>query len=545
MGLVERARLAISNILRPKAYQGQWESARYSTSRTRVDAPPPQDLRTELNSSVRKELVRLSRWLEKNNGLFLQLITVTANYVVADGIHPQANGGDFDWQTLVEQEWEQECENPEVTNRFSMLECLYMICKALDRDGEIFVLLTEKDGKPKFQLVECHRVYSPDVYASDITINDGIKYDDYGAPVSYFVHHADGKYTEVEAKSVLHIYDALHPSASRAYPPHQHAIVNMRDEIDLLGMEKLACKDNSRVSRILKTNDPTPDTGDVGLGVASTTTTTDTGAYNRILGGVTAVLQPNEDLVSYQPARPSSAFTGFIEHLRRDAMLGSVPYEFLVDPTKAGGASVRLVTAMASKYFERRQSVLINRFLNPYFRFWLGHKIDHKEIANAKNWWKVDWMTPRSVTVDAAKDGANDRADIVMGRVPLEDDFAARGYRFEKSMRKRAKNFLFLEKLANDTGLKREDLIQFPPQGGAPNMANMPKDANGNPMAPPEPEAPKGMDEIHDKVDESIPESEEPDVGTAIDPLQHNEGTVDELPKQNEGLSRNLEQPYL
>jgi capsid protein len=549
MGLVDRARMAIANILRPKAYQGQWESARYSTSRTRVDAPSPQDLRTELNSSVRKELVRLSRWLEKNNGLYLQLITVTANYAIGDGLHLQANGGDFDWQALVEAEWDQHCESPEITNRFTMLECLYLICKALDRDGEIFIVLTEVNGNPKFQIVECHRVFSPEQQSADITVNDGIKYDKYGAPISYFIHAADGTYEEVAAKSVLHIYEAIHASASRAYPPHQHAIVNMRDEIDLLAMEKLACKDNSRVSRILKTNDPTPDAGDVGLGVASTTTDADTGAYNRILGGVTAVLQPNEDLVSYTPARPSSAFTGFIEHLRRDAVLGSIPYEFLVDPSKIGSASTRLIAAQASKYFEKRQNVIIARFLTLYYRFWLGHKIHNKEIPNAKNWWKCEWMTPRNVTVDAAKDGANDRADIEMGRTTLEDDFAARGYHFEKTMRKRAKNFLFLEKLAKDTGLSRDDFVRFSPQGGMGGQGAV-KNAPGNDtfsvdQQQGQPEVGDNMDEVYDRVDENVPELSKPDISKGVDPLEHNEGTVDELPKPNEGLSRNLEQPYL
>lgn len=554
----DRARLAISNVLRPKAYMGAWESARQSVHRTRVDAPPPTDFRAEMTDSVRREMVRLSRWLEKNNGLFRQMISDTAIYTIGDGINMQANGGDFDWQSLVESEWEQECESPEVTGRFSLLESLYIICQALDRDGEIFVIKAKRNGIPKFQIVETHRIETPPVLTADLAINDGIRYNKYGVPTIYYVKQSDGSFSQVPASAMMHIYDASHASASRAYPPHQHAITNLRDEMDLLAMEKVAAKDNARISRILKTNDLGADNGDIGLGVPIGTQTNSTNAseMNRILGGVTAILQPNEELVAHQPARPTTAFTGFIEHLRRDSTLGSLPYEFLADPTKAGGASVRLVVAKAGRYFAKRQNIIIHRFLNEYFKYWLGTKIARGDLPNARNWWKVDWMTTKPVTVDAGRDSANERADLEMGRITIEDDFAMRGYQYEKTMRKRAKNFLFLEKLAKDTGLSREDLFRFSPQGGGnTNSSGMqPKmGADGKPLIGPDgkpifekPEVAEGMEyeDIRDRVGESEPESAPPEVPSGIAPVQKTEMPVDAIPKQNGGLSRPVDQSF-
>jgi hypothetical protein len=63
-GLVDRVRMSLSNLLKPKAYQGAFESTRYSVHRTRIDAPQPTDLRMELTGQTRGEMVRLSRWLE-------------------------------------------------------------------------------------------------------------------------------------------------------------------------------------------------------------------------------------------------------------------------------------------------------------------------------------------------------------------------------------------------------------------------------------------------------------------------------------------------
>lgn len=553
ISLFDRARLAISNALRPKAYMGAWESARQSVHRTRVDAPAPTDFRLELTDSVRREMVRLSRWLEKNNGLFRQIISDTAIYTIGDGIMMQANGGDFDWQSLVEAEWDQESESPEVTGRFSLLECLYIICEALDRDGEIFIIKAKRNGIPKFQLVETHRVETPFNLVSDPTINDGIKYNKYGVPTLYYVKQSDGNFTPVPASAMMHVYNPTHASASRAYPPHQHAITNLRDEMDLLSMEKVAAKDNARISRILKTNDLGPDNGDIGLGVPNTSTTpTNTTEMNRILGGVTAILQPNEELISHQSARPTTAFTGFIEHLRRDSCLGSLPFEFLADPTKAGGASVRLVVAKAGRYFSHRQNIVIKRFLNPYFQYWLGTKINRGDLPSARNWWKVEWMTPRSVTVDAGRDAVSDRADLEMGRTTIEDDFAARGYQYEKTMRKRAKNFLFLEKLAKDTGLNRDDLFRFSPQGGMEGAAgNKPAvDKDGNPLPDESGKNPlieEGLEyeDIKDTVGELEPETASPDISTGVTPIENNERPVYEaLPRQNQGRSKPIDNSY-
>ena len=558
MGFLARARVAISNVIRPKGFmQGPFESTRQVVTRTRVDAPPPTDFKNELTEATRREMLRLSRWLSKNSGLYRQLTKDTSIYTVGDGIVMQANGGDFEWQSNVEAEWEHECESPEVTGRYSMLECQYIISELLDTDGEVFAIKVKRGGAPKFQLIEAHRVETPPSLFNDGMVNDGIRYDSVGRPLKYYVKQTDGTFSEIPAASMMHIYEATHPSAGRGFPPHQHAINNLRDEMDLLSMEKVAARDNSRISRILKTADPSPDMGDVGLGTPTNGGPTDIVNLNRVLGGVTAVLQPNESLVAHQSARPTTAFTGFIDHLRRDSVMGSVPYEFLVNPTQAGGPAARLVTAKAGRYFARRQNIIIKRFLDPYFKFWLGTKISKKEIPTAKNWWKVDWVVTKSVTLDAGRMGADERADIEMGRVPLEDDFASRGYQFEKTMRKRAKNFLFIKKLAEETGLTEDKLFKFAPQGGMPGAGGAPgMDPNSPTQMAVDPNDPmaqilaavKGQsipkaNPNADPVADIEPELEAPDVPKPIPAVPQTEVSVDILPKQNQGLSQPVDQP--
>jgi hypothetical protein len=310
--------------------------------------------------------------------------------------------------------------------------------------------------------------------------------------------------------------------------------------MDLLAMEKVASKDNARTSRILKTSDATADLGDVGLGQAvGTNTPTDPNSLNRVLGGVTQILNPNEELIPYQSARPTSAFTGFIEHLRRDSTMGGLPFEFVADPTRAGGASVRLVTAKVGRYVSHRQNIIINRFLKPYFQFWLGTKINKGDLPSAKNWWKCEWVCPKSVSVDAGRDSANERADFEMGRILPSDDFQGRGLGFEKSIRKKARDLAFIDRVSKETGVEASRIwkqSQFPqPQQAQQPMA---KDELGNPI-PPNPQEAK---QVVDPLDNNEPELEAPNVSDQGVAPADETTSVDIIPKQNQGLSR-LDRP--
>ena len=447
----QRAVMAVTKRLLPRAYTGSFESAKYSIHRTRVDAVMPADFRLELSEAARIELVRLSRWMFNNNGFYRQMARDTSTYVVADGFFLQALGGDPDWQSLVEAEWEAEMKTGEVTGRYSLLESLYLICEALDVDGEIFIIKTMKNNLPKYQIVESHRVQTPPELVGRPNIQEGIQFDEFGKPVFYYITSGDGKtFARRKASSVIHIYEPVRSTAVRAYPPHQHALNNLRDEMDLLAMEKLAAKDNSRVSRILKTNDTNPDIGDVGLGEPTNRNpSTDPSAISRTLGGVTAVLQPNEELVSHEYARPTTAFNGFIDHLRRDSCMGAgLPHEVLVSPASVGGAAARFIVAKTNRYVGRRQAVIVNKFLIPLFEFWLGTKIKKGDLPAARNWWKVEFQTGKPITVDAGRESANDRADLMMGTLTPQEYFQMQGKNYERAMLQKARNLQFRQKVA-------------------------------------------------------------------------------------------------
>ena len=70
-----------------------------------------------------------------------------------------------------------------------------------------------------------------------------------------------------------------------------------------------------------------------------------------VFGGVPCV-DPDESIDVHESNIPSPTFSGFLTELDRSGSLGILPYEFLIDPSKIGGASVRLIASKTQRYID-------------------------------------------------------------------------------------------------------------------------------------------------------------------------------------------------
>jgi capsid protein len=87
------------------------------------------------------------RWLYVNAGLIRQIINDMCLYSVGDGIKPQAASGNSVWDLQAENYFKQWSSKPcEITGRYNFAEIQQIVCKLIDRDGEIFLLKTYGKG---------------------------------------------------------------------------------------------------------------------------------------------------------------------------------------------------------------------------------------------------------------------------------------------------------------------------------------------------------------------------------------------------------------
>jgi capsid protein len=237
--------------------------------------------------------------------------------------------------------------------------------------------------------------------------------------------------------------------------------------MELLALEKHAVKDNADVARILKTaRGEIDDSGDFVVGgAAGAGEASDPVSLQRIVGGKLVALKPEESLDSFQSNRPSPTFTGFLEHLRRDAALGVIPFEFAADSSKVGGAGVRLIVAKADRRFSFRQMILERRLIQPVWAYVIGDAIERGLLPPVSGWWKISSVPPKRVTVDAGREAQQNRADVEMGLKTLSDHYAELGADFGEEIERRASDAKLILETAIKYGVPIEML--WKPSGGS------------------------------------------------------------------------------
>ncbi len=435
-----------------------FEGANNSPRRARVPGAAPRDAHLDLSPGVRSKLVQNSRYLAKNSGFLRELVNSMAIYAVGDGLKPQAATSDPEWNRQAEQFFSRWARHAELTGRFNLEECERLACKAIDIDGEIFIHKTTRNGRPAIQLIETHRVGDS---GGNPHMIDGIRLDAFGVPAAYSVLLDNGKYKELPADSVLHVFSPDSVSQLRGFPTLQHSINHMLDEGELLSMEKQAVKDNADISRVLTTarEDDEEEDGFRFGSKAAPAEQSDVRALQEIMGGKLVRILPGEEIKAFESSRPSPTFTGFIDHLRRDSALGQLPYEFAADSSKLYSAGVRLTVAKADRKFSARQTLLIDRMLRPLWLWVIGDAITAGKLAAVEGWTEVNFTTPRRVTVDAGREAQQNREDVKMGLKTLSDHFAELGCDVNAELENRAREMKLVQDIAAKYGLSPQLLF--------------------------------------------------------------------------------------
>jgi capsid protein len=427
----------------PQASYGDWQSIGVTRARRAAYGAEPRDLRRDLTPYDRLTMVRKCRWAERNSGLFKQILADICLYTVGDGIKPQSHASTPEMQERYEAYFAEKAKRIDITNRFSFYQAQSILLRGMIRDGDSFAAKVRNGaGEAKLQLMEAHRVGDPLEGKVPEGMHDGIQFGPYGEYIAVNIYRSDGSSRQILAQSMMMVVDQEYASGARGVPLLQHSINSIQDEMEILALEKQAVKDNGDVTRIIKKAGGIID-GDMANELGST----GTGSYSNLantMGGKLIALEPGEDMTSFQSNRPNATFTGFLAALERDISMGVLPYEFVSDPSKLGGASIRLVTAKASRVFGKYQNTIIETFCVPTWGYIIGQGIAAGDIPDDPKWNEVSWTTPKSVTVDAGRDAANDRNDVEMGLLSMSELYAQRGLDFRTEMDKRASDMAFI-----------------------------------------------------------------------------------------------------
>jgi lambda family phage portal protein len=388
------------------------------------------DSREDITGLDRMRLVALSRKCYYNNAIVKSAITDIARYAVGGGIRVMPKSGDESWDEKAKDWWSSWCVYPEVSGKFDFPTLQLLISEALDRDGEIFIVLTKtKDGtRAQLQVVEGHRVQTPPEHDGKDNFFDGVQIDNFGRAKAYYILQNDGSFRRIDAEDMVHIFEPERADQVRGYPRIAVAINTVLDRDELLRLEMQATKAASTISMVAISKNGG------GAGIFGPTTQDDQKTLETVWGGGALIrLRGDQDLKSFQLNRPNDRLDQHLEQYIRAACLGlQLPYEFVWDSSKVSGANTRLVTAKAARRFEQRQNLLIAQALRRIWRYAIAVAIKNGELPATPGWNSTSWICPRSITVDHGRDAQSDIALVEAGLMSREEYFGSYGQDWEE-----------------------------------------------------------------------------------------------------------------
>lgn len=473
MNLFDRLKLAARFVVAPRA---RYEGARRTSSRTHLHGNV-QDARYDLDPYTRHELVRKSRWFERNNAFANRLVDIYEQYTVGKGLRfsPATSSDAYNVAAAVYwQGWEPYAD---LSSRQSFGVLQSVVARAQFIDGEIFIILTRgSSNRPRVQLVESHRVEQPP--NADANTVDGITLDENGRPTTYWIasEGPDGKkkHTPVRAEFVVHVFEPSRPGQLRGIPMLAPVMNDLHDLDDLQVFEMVAAKDGATTTNVVQTETGEIDDEDFIRGEK-----TDSDGVNRadyykeILGPGTKVLKWGDEFKQFKAERPSAATAGYWDYLLKKICAGvGIPVE-LVMPESKQGTTMRSVLDVANAYFQSRSASLADHLRRVYeYVLEVGNAQDPALGRLEPSDWRASIVhAPRSVNVDIGHNSAAAVAEFKTGMRTLQSIYAETGEDWREQLRQKAAEIAYAQELAQEFNVERAEIMTLDPNELSSNNA--------------------------------------------------------------------------
>ncbi len=291
----------------------------------------------------------------------------------------------------------------------SMTRLVQLAVMGMTRDGDSLLVWCRDEDIMRLQIVEADQIGELHSYANKPGYAGGVHLNGDGSRWGYRVYDRIGDMQyghpqDIPAESAVFLSDPMRPMI-RSITAYETSIQNLRDKYEILGYEKLVVKELSTEGIVTYTQRGSAD--DLDAYIQNRAPDNGGGmSYMRRIGGIVREymgIGEKFDVIPHN--RPSPTFQGFIKTLDEEDCAGlNLPYGFLVDPTAAGGASIRIVAHMANREFERLQSDVINPALCQIRDIILLDAMDRGYISNHPRLLRGSWMFPPPPTADIQRE---------------------------------------------------------------------------------------------------------------------------------------------
>lgn len=408
-----------------------YEALRGSKDRTAITPPPLNPrYRTFVQSLNRERLAALARYLYDNIGFVGYAVNSIANYSVP--VIPRAQSPNTTWNKLADEWWANWCERADLTGRFHFDTLQRLICKAMDTDGDMLIVPVLDSGFPQVQMLPTWRVVTPPKAADQF--NEGIRVDSRGSVIGYNI--SEGKnFRELSINEAFLIYDPDLYESYRGLSPLRRGMNDARDAQDVKAFEKLAVKIHSALAAVIENGTIEEDAwgDDSGENAPAPDATQQEKKLTlaELLGGDIPVLPDGQTLKPLNSQRPNTEFQDFIEFLVGHFVCGlDVPPAFFLDE-KLTGPNLRAVIGKAQRKFDQR-TAMICRLVRWLWIRNIGWAIDAGDLPANPGFEKITFQKPSRLTIDAGRETAQEREDVMNGLMTRQNSFGNRGLDWQR-----------------------------------------------------------------------------------------------------------------
>ena len=366
--------------------------------------------------------------------------------LAAQVVTPQFDGEDTDWGNLAESWLYENDKWIDVRGHaYNMHDQDELILAHIIRDGDIAELLTEdEDGNPKTQLILGHRIgcrgymYEDKIKSGPFSgqrILDGVILGDSMEAIGFRVLgdnlDADRDFSVNDMR--LH-FRPKYADQVRGFSWLGAAALGIQDVHESRRLELIAQKNFAGRTVIEHNETGTPDSGTATIitaGVEATATEEATApVYGQsIEGGAVTYFRAGSNSKIEIPVgdRPTMNQREFAEGIIRQAIhsLGwSVDYA--LDPTKAGGANMRIVVENCNRTLDILRGILTKR--RKWVDAWrIAKAIKNGRIPQNPDWWKWEYQYAARLTADKKYDSQTDINEMTSGVGTQADACARKG----------------------------------------------------------------------------------------------------------------------
>jgi len=455
-----------------------------------------QDARFDADASTRTELIRRSRYWERNNAFVNRLADVYEQYTVGQGMRVVPNSSDTHFNELASYWWQDLCKFIDVNSSQPFGSIQGVMARAEFIDGEVFVYKTFsiETGRPRIQLIESHRVGTPDHLKGEEgrTIVDGIEFPTssggrpMGRPAAYWVRTDDmgfggpvtfnrpaymASWERIEATRIIHLFIPSRPGMFRGIPALYPVMNDLHDLDDLQMFEMKAAKAASEVANVV-----TNRTGEANVSASRRSKwniqSNDASGnpaskaqpvfFESTVGGRTVYISNGEKFEQFQSNRPGVAMREYWDYLVRKICAGVGISSLLVMPFSLQGTVTRADLDVAAAFF-RSKSAVMEAAIREIYIWMMGWavKFDRSLDGAPADWHRAIIRPPRSVTVDV---GRNSKAllDELQGGVRNFQDICGElGHDWRHVLRQKAIEAKYIDDLAKEMNVSRDLISQL------------------------------------------------------------------------------------